>query len=83
MEDSGLRDKLALERTLLANERTFLAYMRTALSLLAAGAALLHFFPNAPGVTLPAWCLVAAGGITLAAGIFRFLQVRSHLSDSG
>ena len=79
MENAGLRDKLALERTLLANERTFLAYLRTSLSLLAAGAALLQFFPDRPIVTAPAWCLVVLGGATLVAGIYRFLQVRSHL----
>lgn len=79
MEDAGLRDKLALERTRLANERTFLAYLRTSLSLLAAGAALLQFFPERPMITVPAWCLVALGGVTLIAGSYRFLQVRSHL----
>lgn len=79
MEETGLRDKLALERTLLANERTFLAYVRTALSLLAAGVALLQFFSDGPHIIGPAWCLVVLGGVTLLAGIYRFLQVRSHL----
>ncbi len=80
-ENAGLRDKLALERTQLANERTFLAYVRTSLSLLAAGAALLQFFPERPSVAIPAWCLVVAGGATLAAGTFRFVKVRSHLRN--
>ncbi len=79
MEETGLRDKLALERTLLANERTFLAYVRTALSLLAAGAALLQFFPDRPHINVPAWCMMALGGATLVTGIYRFLTVRSHL----
>ncbi len=78
-----MRDKLALERTRLANERTLLAYLRTSLSLLAAGAALLQFFPDIPAISIPAWCLVVLGGATLVCGIFRFLQVRSHLNRGG
>ena len=78
-ENPGLRDKLALERTKLANERTFLAYVRTSLSLLAGGAALLQFFPDRPSIAIPAWCLVVVGGATLAAGMYRFLSVRSRL----
>jgi putative membrane protein len=82
MEDAGLRDKLALERTRLANERTFLAYLRTALSLLAAGVALLHFFPEDPLMTGAAWGLTIMGGVILLVGIYRFLQVRSHLAHT-
>jgi uncharacterized membrane protein YidH (DUF202 family) len=44
VNDSTLRDNLALERTRLANERTFLAYVRTALSLLVGSAVLFQFF---------------------------------------
>ena len=78
-ENAGLRDRLALERTKLANERTFLAYVRTSLSLLAAGAALLQFFPDRPSIAIPAWSLVVIGAATLVAGMYRFLSVRSHL----
>ena len=77
----SLLDHLAHIRTTLASERTFLAYLRTSLSLLAAGAALLQFFPERPMITVPAWCLVVLGGATLIAGIYRFLQVRSHLKE--
>lgn len=38
-----LRDRLALDRTILANERTFLAYVRTALAFLITGIGLLKF----------------------------------------
>ncbi|MDZ7265010.1 MAG: DUF202 domain-containing protein, partial [candidate division KSB1 bacterium] len=38
-----LRDRLALDRTILANERTFLAYVRTALAFLITGLGLLKF----------------------------------------
>ena len=79
MEDGGLRDKLALERTRLANERTFLAYVRTALSLIAAGAVLLQLFPVNATVVGLGWALSTAGGLVLAVGIFRFLRVRGRL----
>jgi putative membrane protein len=38
-----LRDKLAIDRTLLANERTLLAYLRSGVALLIAGVTILHF----------------------------------------
>ena len=79
MEDAGLRDKLALERTRLANERTFLAYVRTALSLLAGGAVMLQFFPDNPPVVTLGWSLVGVGGVVLVVGIYRFWRVRKRL----
>jgi inner membrane protein YidH len=79
MEESGTRDRLALERTRLANERTLLAYARTALSLLAGGAVLLHFFPEYQQVIPLGWGLMFAGGAALALGVARFLVVRARL----
>ena len=57
MEDAGVRDKLARERTELANERTFLAYVRTALSLLAGGAVLVHFFTEYIAFIVSGWAM--------------------------
>jgi putative membrane protein len=82
MEDAGLRDKLALERTQLANERTFLAYVRTALSLIAGGAVLLQFFTTNDMVIVSGWALIGLGGVVLLIGLLRFLRVRSHLKPS-
>ena len=79
MEQSGVRDKLALERTRLANERTFLAYVRTALSLIAGGAVLLQFFDAYTAVIVSGWSLIVLGGIVLLVGIYRFLHVKSRL----
>ena len=39
-----LRDHLAIDRTILSNEITVLSYARTSLALIAAGAAVIHFF---------------------------------------
>ncbi len=38
-----LRDKLAIDRTILANERTLLAYLRSGVSLVIAGVSMMHF----------------------------------------
>lgn len=80
MELSGLRDKLALERTRLANERTFLAYVRTALSMLAGGAVVFHLFSDRPSYLALAWFLVGSGGLVLIVGLVRFFRVKTELN---
>ena len=82
MENEGIRDTLALERTQLANERTFLAYVRTALSLIAGGAVLLHFFSASTTIVFTGWALIAFGGCVLLFGVGRFTRVRSRLRSS-
>ncbi|MCX4186641.1 DUF202 domain-containing protein [Methylophaga sp. OBS4] len=79
MNETALRDQLALERTRLANERTLLAYVRTALALAAAGAILLHFFPGYLSLFAIAWVLIAAGAVTMIVGIYRFLFIARKL----
>lgn len=79
MDDSSVRDHLALERTHLANERKALAYLRTALAFVAAGAAILHFYAGHTLLATSAWLLIASGaGIALWGGK-RFLGVRRRL----
>lgn len=82
MEKTGMRDSLAMERTLLANERTFLAYVRTALSLLAGGAVLLQIFPEEVSAVAAGWFLVVSGAVVMLVGIYRFFRVKSHLKGS-
>ena len=79
MNDSQLRDALAVERTSLANERTLLAYIRTALALAGGGAVLLQFFPSHPSLFGFAWLLVALGAAAVGIGVYRFLVVRRRL----
>jgi putative membrane protein len=80
MEDSTVRDTLALERTRLANERTFLAYIRTALAMMAGSAVLFQFFSAQPHYLLAAWLLIVAGGSAFLVGLMRFLHVRKRLA---
>ena len=70
-----------MDRTHLANERTLLAYVRTALASAAGGAALLQFFPPYSSLVWLAWLLVAAGGLMLGIGLYRFYKVRKDLSS--
>jgi len=48
VEDTGLRDRLAVERTVLANERTMLSWVRTGLGLGLAGTTFLKLFGDDP-----------------------------------
>jgi putative membrane protein len=82
VNDSTLRDNLALERTRLANERTFLAYVRTALSLIAGSAVLFQFFSDLPLYLLAAWLLILGGGLTFIVGLIRFIRVGKQLKAS-
>lgn len=82
MEDTGLRDDLALERTRLANERTMLAYVRTSLAMLGGGAALLHFFADRLWIHISAWSLIVVGSMTLIVGIRHFFRVNERLRKS-
>jgi putative membrane protein len=79
VNDTQLRDELAVERTRLANERTWLAYVRTALALAAGGAGLLQFFPDRGLVRAAAWALITAGGLCLLFGTARSIAVHRKL----
>ena len=79
MTQPDLRDELAVERTRLANERTLLAYVRTAMALAAAGAAVLHFYPDSLALLLTAWALVGGGGAALAIGSIRFWKTQRKI----
>lgn len=76
--ETDLRDRLAVDRTLLANERTLLAYLRTSLALAAAGAGLLQFGHSASSA-VGGWVLIGCAALVLPIGVRRFLQVRRDL----
>ncbi len=78
-----LRDRLAIERTLMANERTALAYLRTSLTLLAIGVTFLHFAPGA-GMSYILHVLgvlfVTTGALVLTVGTSQFARARRRLN---
>ena len=78
MENLTLRDKLAMDRTLLANERTFLAYLRTFIGLIGTGFALWKlidiFWARVISVIL-----LAAAPVVLVIGIYRYRKTGRDL----
>jgi putative membrane protein len=77
-EETGTRDRLAVERTHLANERTLLAYIRTGLAIIASGFAIVELI-DSPSATPAGWIVMACGALTLVGGAVRFGSVRRRL----
>jgi putative membrane protein len=71
-----LRDRLAIDRTVLANERTLLAYLRTAIALLVTGGSLVKLFPLEGGLVVLGWILLGAGGLLALQGTARYVRER-------
>lgn len=78
--ESTLRDRLAVDRTLLANERTLLAYVRTGLAFGVVGGSLIKFFQS-PTLCFTGWSLVVVGVLIIAAGSSKFLAVHHRLKS--
>lgn len=78
-EDTGVRDKLAKDRTDLANERTLLAYLRTALAFFLAGGFLLRFETSNHMVFI-AVALLFSGIAIVGFGTQRFVIYKRRIS---
>lgn len=70
-KDLILREKLAIERTVMANDRTFLSFIRTALYFAIAGLSLHQLMPGVfgPGAAIAFFVLA---GMVLATGIYKY-----------
>lgn len=77
-KDLILRDRLALDRTVLANERTILAYFRTMLAVLAAGISLIQFV-DAWWALPVGFTLLVIAPVFLGYGVWRYRRVRRDL----
>ncbi len=75
-----LRDHLAIDRTILSNESTILAYVRTSLALVAAGAALIHFFSEY-WIRIIGFFFLILGAIIMFVGIFRYKRMDKSIKD--
>lgn len=78
-EDLGLRDLLALDRTILANERTMLSYARTAVVLGVSSITLLKVFPENPLAFFTAVSLIPLGVLIGGLGLRRYFQLSNSL----
>ena len=79
-EELILRDKLALDRTILAHERTFLSYIRTTLAVLVVGFTLLHLIADPIGIS-GGILLILAGVAILVIGIVRTLSMSRSIRE--
>lgn len=77
----GIRDHLAVDRTVLANERTLLAYIRTAIGFFVLGLTFLHFLDEAAS-HITTWIFLSVGGIVFVIGLLRFARMKCQLGKS-
>lgn len=74
-EELGLRDLLAIDRTILANERTMLAYARTSLMLGVSSITLLKLFPESPLAFGTAVTLIPLAVVVAILGLRRYFSL--------
>nr|WP_294904326.1 DUF202 domain-containing protein [uncultured Lacibacter sp.] len=80
-KDLILREKLALQRTVLANQSTFLAFLRTSMYFLIAGLSIDNLLNIHKGELYKA-VLFSVSAILLVAGIVNYFINRSKILDS-
>jgi len=78
-EDLGLRDLLALDRTILANERTTLAYARTAVMLGVSAVTLFKVFPDSRWAQTTGVALIPLALIVGVFGAVRYFSLAKSL----
>jgi putative membrane protein len=76
-----VRDRLAVDRTILANERTLMSYGRTGLAFAVAGVSSMHFLEGLMADAIGA-ALAATGLLTVAWGIRRYLWYRRKIREA-
>ena len=79
-EPLGMRDLLALDRTILANERTMLAYARTSVMLLVSAVTLFKVFWTNHWAVLGGVLLMPIAIVVAALGIRRYVQLARSLA---
>ena len=86
-KDIILREKLALQRTVLANQSTFLAFLRTAMYFLIAGLSLKNLLKIENSMLIEI-ALFSVSGIILIIGIVNYfkhkksiLENKKHIGD--
>jgi len=80
-KDLILREKLALQRTILANQSTFLAFLRTAMYFLVAGISIKNFTTFQYGHLIE-FVFVAISIILLTIGIINYRRQKIKITSS-
>ena len=79
-KDLILREKLAIERTVMANDRTFLSFVRTALYFAIAGISINEVLQLQYGLALEVvfWVLSA---FTITVGLIKYVQQKKRIEQ--
>ncbi|SER43650.1 DUF202 domain-containing protein [Neolewinella agarilytica] len=80
IEDLGLTDRLALDRTHLANQRTLLAYTRTGIYLIFTSLGLLHLIHIDRDLHWIAWLAFILGGISILTGVINYFRMKRKIN---
>lgn len=80
-KDLILREKLALQRTILANQSTFLSFLRTSMYFLMAGLTLQNIFTIGDFTVLEILLFVISG-LVLIIGIFNYFTHKKSIQES-
>ena len=75
-----LRDKLALDRTVLANQRTLLSYVKTAIFLVSTAVGL-FYLRNKGSFTIIEMMLFVAAALSLLLGFIVYFRVRHRIKN--
>lgn len=80
-KDLILREKLALQRTVLANQSTFLSFLRTSMYFLMAGLTIQNLFSKGNYVFFEILLFIISG-LVLILGIFNFFKHKKLIHQS-
>ncbi|MGB4838515.1 MAG: DUF202 domain-containing protein [Saprospiraceae bacterium] len=80
-KDIILREKLALQRTLLANQSTFLSFLRTSMYFMMAGLTIQNVFDHSKYLILEIVLFVISGGVFLL-GIYNYFKNKKEIEKS-
>ncbi|MFN8339305.1 MAG: DUF202 domain-containing protein [Saprospiraceae bacterium] len=80
-KDLILREKLALQRTVLANQSTFLSFLRTSMYFLMAGLTIQNIFSQGNYIFFEILLFVISG-LVLILGIFNFFKHKKMIHQS-
>ena len=80
-KDLILREKLALQRTVLANQSTFLSFLRTSMYFLMAGLTIQNLFSNGNYIVFEI-ILFVISGLVLILGIFNYFRHKNLIEIS-
>lgn len=80
-KDLILREKLAIQRTIMANHSTFLAFLRTALYFMVAGLSMQSLLKIKQGIWLE-WLFFTAAFVIVIIGVINYLRHRKKIRNS-